>query len=305
VASGESSTLPGAVPTVAELLAAGRRSSSFEFFPPRTDQGERQLWQTIRELEPLNPTFVSVTYGAGGSTRGRTVRLTKGIAAETTLTPVGHLTCVGASRTELRSVVGAYAAAGVRNVLALRGDPPGGVDQQWEAHPDGLQHADELVRLVKELGDFCVGVAAFPEGHPESPDLDTDARMLARKVAAGADFAITQFFFEAGSYFRLVERAVSHGCEVPVIAGLMPVTDVRQLERFAQLSGADVPSWLAERLHAVQDDPVAVRAVGVEVATELAQELLDGGAPGLHFYTLNRSTATRQVYANLAASRRP
>jgi methylenetetrahydrofolate reductase (NADPH) len=290
---------------VAELLAAGRHSWSFEFFPPQTDEGERQLWQTIRELEGLSPTFVSVTYGAGGSTRDRTVRLTERIAAETTVTPVGHLTCVGASRAELRAVVGGYAAAGVRNVLALRGDPPGGLGQPWQPHPEGLQHAEDLVRLVKDLGDFCVGVAAFPEGHPESPDLETDARMLARKVAAGADFAITQFFFEADAYFRLVERAARHGCDVPVIAGLMPVTDVRQIERFAQLSGAALPSWLAERLHAVADDPAAVRAVGVEVATRLAQELLDGGAPGLHFYTLNRSTATREVYANLDLSHRP
>jgi methylenetetrahydrofolate reductase (NADPH) len=290
---------------VAELLAAGRHSWSFEFFPPQTDEGERQLWQTIRELEGLSPTFVSVTYGAGGSTRDRTVRLTERIAAETTVTPVGHLTCVGASRAELRAVVGGYAAAGVRNVLALRGDPPGGLGQPWQPHPGGLQHAEDLVRLVKDLGDFCVGVAAFPEGHPESPDLETDARMLARKVAAGADFAITQFFFEADAYFRLVERAARHGCEVPVIAGLMPVTDVRQIERFAQLSGAALPSWLGERLHAVADDPAAVRAVGVEVATRLAQELLDGGAPGLHFYTLNRSPATREVYANLDLSHRP
>lgn len=303
MARGVASALPATVPTVAGLLASGRPSCSFEFFPPHTDDGERHLWQTMRELEGLDPAFVSVTYGAGGSTRDRTVRLTGRIASETTLLPVGHLTCVASSRAELRRVVGSYADAGVRNVLALRGDPTGGVGGPWQAHPDGLQHAEELVRLVKELGDFCVGVAAFPEGHPESPDLDTDARMLARKVARGADFAVTQFFFEADLYFRLVERAARHGCHVPIMAGVMPVTDVRQIERFAQLSGAAFPGWLADRLHAVEDDPAAVRAVGVEVATDLTQQLIDGGAPGVHFYTLNRSTATREVYANLDLGR--
>jgi methylenetetrahydrofolate reductase (NADPH) len=297
-------TATSAPRSVAARLASGRVASSFEFFPPKTDDGERQLWHTMRALEGLDPTFVSVTYGAGGSTRDRTVRLTERIAQETTLTPVGHLTCVGASRSELRTVIGSYAAAGVSTVLALRGDPPAGVGTPWTPHPLGLQHADELVALIKQLGDFCVGVAAFPEGHPESADLEADACMLARKVAAGADFAITQFFFEADAYFRLVERAARHGCAVPILAGLMPVTDVRQIERFATLSGAAFPSWLADRLHAVEDDAAAVRAIGVEVATDLADTLLAGGAPGLHFYTLNRSTATREVYANLGLAHR-
>ncbi|HVQ87806.1 MAG TPA: methylenetetrahydrofolate reductase [NAD(P)H], partial [Actinomycetes bacterium] len=274
-------------------------------FPPQTDDGERQLWQAIRELEALSPTFVSVTYGAGGSTRDRTVRLTERIATETTLTPVGHLTCVGATRAELRSVIGAYAAAGVRNVLALRGDPPTGVGTPWQQHPGGLAHANELVALIKSLGDFSVGVAAFPEGHPESPDLVTDAQALVRKAAAGADFAVTQFFFEARHYFGLVERVAAQGCDISIIPGLMPVTNVKQIKRFAELSGTEFPHWLGERLRAVEDDPVAVRALGVELATELAQELLDGGAPGLHFYTLNRSTATREIYANLDLSHRP
>ncbi len=291
--------MPGGASTIRELIASGGRSYSFEFFPPKTDRGEVLLWQAIRELESLRPTFVSVTYGAGGSTRDRTVRVTGRISAETTLTAVGHLTCVGSSRAELRGVVGAYADAGVRNVLALRGDPPGGPGDSWLAHPDGLDHADELVRLVRGLGDFCVGVAAFPDRHPESPSLDHDAWVLASKTEAGADFAVTQFFFQASDYFELVERAAAHGASIPVIPGIMPVTDVRQIERFAQLSGASLPAPLVRRLHAVQDDPEAVRQVGVEVATALCEELLAGGAPGLHFYTLNRSTATREIYRAL------
>jgi methylenetetrahydrofolate reductase (NADPH) len=296
---GVSSTMPGGAATVRELLAEGRHSWSFEFFPPKDDVGERQLWQAIRELESLSPTFVSVTYGAGGSTRDRTIRVTERIATETTLTPTAHLTCVGSSRSELRQVVGGYADAGVRNVLALRGDPPGGPGSAWEQHPEGLRHAVELVELVKSLGDFCVGVAAFPDRHPESADFDEDARVLRDKALAGADFAVTQFFFDAATYFRLVDRLEHLGSAMPVIPGIMPVTNVAQIERFAQLSGAPVPAALADRLHAVKDDPVAVRSVGVEAAGELSRELLDGGAPGLHFYTLNRSSATREVYAAL------
>jgi methylenetetrahydrofolate reductase (NADPH) len=290
---------PAVGSTMRELLVSGRRSYSFEFFPPKTDEGERLLWDAIRRLEPLRPTFVSVTYGAGGSTRDRTVRITERIATDTTLTPVGHLTCVGSSRAELRTVIGSYAAAGVRNVLALRGDPPQGPQAAWEPHPEGLSHADELVRMVRELGDFCVGVAAFPEGHPEAPDLETDAKFLALKAAAGADFAITQFFFDADDYFRLVERAASYGCTIPIVPGIMPVTNVRQIQRFAELSGAAFPENLARRLLAVEDDPEAVRRIGVEVASALCERLLAGGAPGLHFYTLNRSTATLEIYQAL------
>ena len=282
--------------TIRDLLAAGRRSYSFEFFPPKTDEGERTLFETIRHLEPLAPTFVSVTYGAGGSTRERTVRIVERIATETTLTAVGHLTCVSSSRADLRSVIGTFAAAGIRNVLALRGDPPGGPGAAWEPHPDGLEHADELVRMLRELGGFCVGVAAFPEGHPESPDLDSDAKHLALKAAAGADFAVTQFFFDADDYFRLVDRAAAHGCTIPILPGIMPVTNVSQIQRMAQLSGAAFPSVLAERLERVADDAAEVRRIGVEVATELCSRLLEGGSPGLHFYTLNRSTSTLEIY---------
>jgi methylenetetrahydrofolate reductase (NADPH) len=291
--------LPSSASTIGELLSSGGHSFSFEFFPPKTDEGERQLWQAIRELEALQPSFVSVTYGAGGSTRDRTVRVTQRILEETTLLPMAHLTCVGATVAELRSVIGSYADAGLRNVLALRGDPPTGIGSPWVQTEGGLAHADELVRLVRSLGDFCVGVAAFPEKHPESGSLDEDARVLAAKQEAGAEFAVTQLFFQAEDYVALVDRARAVGCTMPIIPGLMPLTNITQLDRFAQLAGTAFPDDLAARFRAVGGDPAAVHALGVESASELATELLDAGAPGLHFYTLNRSTSTREIYAGL------
>ena len=285
--------------SLGEILSSGERSFSFELFPPKTDEGERILWQTVREIEMLRPTFVSVTYGAGGSTQDRTVRLTGEIAEQTTLTPVAHLTCVGSSEDDLRGVVAQYAAEGVNTILALRGDPPTGLNTPWVPHPEGLDYAVDLVRLIRSLGRFSVGVAAFPEGHPESPDLDQDARVLAMKQEAGAEFAITQLFFDVADYERLVERAAAHGCSMPIVPGIMPVTNVSQIERFAQLSGAAFPSSLAERFSAVGDDPDGVVRLGVEVAAEMCQRLLDGGAPGLHFYTLNRSHSTIEVYEAL------
>jgi methylenetetrahydrofolate reductase (NADPH) len=291
--------MQGRAATIRELVATGERSFSFEFFPPKDDEGERALWKAIRELEPLQPTFVSVTYGAGGSTRDRTVRVTENIAADTTLTPVGHLTCVGQSREELRSVIGAYAAAGVRNVLALRGDPPGGPGSPWQRHPEGLDHAVELVALLRQLGDFSVGVAAFPEKHPEAVDLDADARVVVAKAEAGADFAVTQFFFRPEDYFGLVDRVAAHGCEIPIIPGIMPITNLSQIQRFAKLSGSEVPADIVAHISRFEGDKQAVRSAGIELATRLGDALLSGGAPGLHFYTLNRSKATREIYADL------
>lgn len=280
-------------------LESGEPVFSFEFFPPKTDEGERQLWSAIAELGPLAPTFVSVTYGAGGSTRDRTVRITSRILAETGMDAVAHLTCVGATTDELREVLLRFQFAGISNVLALRGDPPGGPGAPWTPTPGGLSHADELVRLAREVGDFTIGVAAFPERHPESPDLEFDAKVLAAKEAAGARFAVTQFFFKAADYFELVERARGQGVSMPILPGIMPVTSVSQIERFATLSGAAFPPELADRFHEVAGDPAAVVELGVDVATSLCQELLVGGAPGLHFYTLNRSRATREIFARL------
>jgi len=285
--------------SLVEELKANTPSFSFEFFPPKDDAGEELLWQTIAELEPLKPTFVSVTYGAGGTTRERTVRITGRIAGSTSLRPVGHLTLVDQSRGEVESVLKQYESAGVSHILALRGDPEGGPGTAWQAHPDGLNHAIDLVELANALGGFCIGVAAFPEGHPDADSLDHDAQVLAAKAAAGAEFAVTQLFFRGSDYFALVERARAHGCDIPIIPGIMPILNLAQVKRMTELSGSQLPEEILEQFRPIQDDKAAVRSLGIELASKLCHELLDGGAPGLHFYTLNRSKATREIFERL------
>lgn len=290
-------------PALDAVLASGQRTFSFEFFPPADEAGEERLWESLRSLESLRPTFVSVTYGAGGSTRDRTVRITREIATHTQLPAVAHLTCVGATRDEIRHIAGSYMAAGINNVLALRGDPQGGPGAPWTSTPNGLDHADQLVELLGGLGDFAIGVAAFPDGHPASGgDFARDVDVLIRKCALGASFAISQFFFSVDKWQRLVDALSARGCDLPIIPGIMPVTNVGQIKRFAELSGAALPAELVARFDAIADDPMAVRSLGIEVATQLSQQLLDAGAPGLHFYTLNASTATREIYANLSGA---
>src|SRR4051812_12457099 len=284
---------------VADLVRSGRQSFSFEFFPPKDAEGDLQLWRALRQLEPLQPTFVSVTYGAGGSTRDRTVGITHRIARETTMTPMAHLTCVGHTREELRSVIGSYAAAGIRNVLVLRGDPPGGPGTPWQVTEEGLSYASELVALVRSLGRFSVGVAAFAQGHREAASLHHDVEVLARKEAAGAGFAITDMFFRASDYLGLVERASTAGVTMPIVPGMMPITNVGQVRRMAELSGHPVPDEVVSRIAKHDGDPEAVRKAGIEMATELCETVLANGAPGLHFYLFNRSTATPEIYPTL------
>lgn len=284
---------------IPELLAEEGPSFSFEFMPPRSERAEAVLWNSVRRLEQLHPTFVSVTYGAGGSTRDRTVRITGRIEQETTLRTMAHLTCVGSSVSELRRVVGEYAAVGIRNVLALRGDPPGGPSSVWEAHPEGLDHADQLVALVRSLGDFTVGVAAFPDKHPESASLEHDADSLVRKAEAGAAFAITQMITDVDAYLRLRDLLDRRGCTMPVIPGLLPVTAPGQLQRLTELNGQPLAQDVVRRIADAGDDPVAVRREGIAICTEHSERLLREGAPGLHFMTMNKSTATLEVFANL------
>jgi methylenetetrahydrofolate reductase (NADPH) len=277
-------------------LQAADRTFSFEFFPPKTDGAQLTLGRTIAELEPLGPSFVSVTYGAGGSTRDRTHDIVAWVRKETAITPMAHLTCQGHTRAEIADILDKYKAAGIENILALGGDSPTAAGDPSSDY----RYASELVADVAAAGDFSIGVAAHPEVHPRSPSRASDRRWLAEKLTV-ADFAITQLFFEAEHYLRLVDELAALGCTKPVIPGIMPVTNKSQVQRMAQLSGAVFPGWLADRLDAVET-PEDGQRVGVQAATELCSDLLATGAPGLHFYTLNRSTATREIYAALGLS---
>jgi methylenetetrahydrofolate reductase (NADPH) len=279
---------------IARILEQGP-SYSFEFGPPRTPEATEQFWRTLDDLRTLQPTFVSVTYGAGGSTRDTTRDIVVRINRELELTAMAHLTCAAHTRAALEELVTSYVGLGIENILALGGDPPLGYEG-----PDGeLTYATELIELVRGIGDFSIGVAAHPEPHPKSVSKEADRVHTAAKLAQ-ADFAITQFFFEARHYFDLVESVRALGVDKPIVPGIMPATSIANIARMSQLQGSEFPEWLAAKLRAVEDDgPAAVRAVGVDEATKLCAELQAGGVPGFHFFTMNRSTATREIYANL------
>ena len=279
---------------IRELLACGRPSISFEFFPPKKEAGFDKLRETLASLRDLRPTYVSVTYGAGGSTRDRTIELVTRIRADYQIEAMAHLTCVGASWEELKGVLQRLRDGGIENVLALRGDPP--ADQKtFTPHPDGFRYADQLAASIRESFDFCLGGACYPEIHPEADDAQADLANLKRKVDAGCEFLITQLFFDNQRYFDFVARARAAGIGVPIIPGIMPITNVAQIERFTSMCGASLPPELLSELRTLQDDPAAVMALGVAHATAQCVELLQRGAPGIHFYTLNKSPAARTI----------
>jgi methylenetetrahydrofolate reductase (NADPH) len=285
---------------ICDCFKTGRPVFSFEFFPPKTEEGVRNLYATIQELAPLKPSFVSVTYGAGGSTQALTVDLVTRIKKEIGIEAMAHLTCVGHSAAEIAAVLDRLRAAGIENVLALRGDPPRG-ETRFVRPKDGFGYAAELARFIRARYDFCLGGAGYPEGHVECADREAGLRHLKNKVDAGLDFVITQLFFDAADYFRFVERAREIGIDVPIVAGIMPVQNVGQIERFTTMCGASIPPDLRQRLEVVREDDQAVIAAGIEWATDQCRSLLAGGAPGIHFYTLNRSLSTRMVYQKLQA----
>ncbi len=293
---------------ISDLLRFARERGepifSFEFFPPRTDDGVRALFETVEALRPLGPAYVSVTYGAGGSTRQRTLELVKRLKRESEVEAMAHVTCAGASRDELAALLDEIADAGIQNVLALRGDPPRG-EPTFVPHPEGFAHASELVAFVRSRPDrwrFCVGAAAYPEGHVETRDLGQDLRNLKLKVDAGADFLVTQLFFDNARYFGFVDRARAAGIALPIVPGIMPFTNVEQVERFTAMCGASIPPPLRAAMVVRRDDPESARELGVAYASLQCADLLRRGAPGVHFYTLNRSTSTRAILAALRAS---
>ena len=286
---------------ISDALAAQRPFFSFEFFPPKSDEACAQLLETARTLRELRPAFVSVTYGAGGSTRARTVEVSKQIRSEVGLNVMAHVTCVGSSRSDLRSLLSDLESAGIENVLALRGDPPR--DQPaFVQPPGGFAHADELVAMIKRNYAFCIGGACHPEKHMEAPDFATDLEHLKGKVDAGAEFLITQLFFENDKYFSFVDRARAKGIHVPILPGIMPITNYEQIKRFTALCGATIPPKLLVELEERKSEPKAVEDLGVAFATLQCADLLRRGAPGIHFYTLNKSPASRAIVSSLIAA---
>ncbi|MBV9286520.1 MAG: methylenetetrahydrofolate reductase [NAD(P)H] [Hyphomicrobiales bacterium] len=279
--------------------------ASFEFFPPKTPEMEASLWEAARRLEPLEPAFVSVTYGAGGSTRERTHATVARLVRETMMKPAAHLTCVGASREEIRETLKAYHGLGIRHVVALRGDPPTGMDAPYSAHPDGYRATAELVFDAKEIGGFEVSVGTYPEKHPQSPTLLHDIDVLKRKVAAGADRAITQFFFDNSVYFRFLDVAAAAGISIPIVPGVFPVQNFRQTANFARRAGASVPQWLADRFEGLDDDPATRRLVAAAVCAEQVLGLIDQGVTDLHFYTMNRADLVFAVCHLIGLRARP
>jgi methylenetetrahydrofolate reductase (NADPH) len=279
---------------IGEILRSGIFSVSFEFFPPKTEEGERELFETIRNLEHISPTFVSVTYGAGGSTRDRTKRIVEKIHKETHLTVMAHLTCIAHSKQEILSILEEYRKMGIENILALRGDIP----KNFEPPADACKYAYELVMLIREnfKEAFSIGVASYPEGHPESPNMEWEIRYFKEKVFAGADFSITQMFFVNDYYYRFVELCQKEGVHIPIIPGIMPITNFKQVSKFASMCGATIPDKLVKRLEPYADNQEETTKIGVEFAIKQCEDLLDNGIPGLHFYTLNKSKATMQIY---------
>jgi methylenetetrahydrofolate reductase (NADPH) len=280
------------------LAAADEPVFSFEFFPPKSDAGWENLRQALTSLVALEPDFASVTYGAGGSTRDRTLEVTTWLKRDLGIEAMAHLSCVGSSRDELRTVLDGIEQAGIENVLALRGDPPKG-ETEWRPHPEGLRYSTELAALISSTYPFCIGAACFPEIHPEAPDLTHDLRFLKQKLDGGVSFLITQLFFDNELYFQFVEDARAAGIEAPILPGIMPITDVSQIKTITGMCGATIPPSLLEQLDARADEPEAVLQLGVSYATLQCAELLARGAPGIHFYTLNRSSATRAILAAL------
>jgi len=282
---------------ISELLRQVNRSISFEFFPPKTKEGEEALFKTIKELEHINPTFVSVTYGAGGSTRDRTRNIVKKIHERTSLTVMAHLTCIGHTKKELLEILQDYRNIGIQNILALRGDIPVNVEN-FHIPEDGCKFANELVELIRtEFNDwFSIGVAAYPEGHPESPNLERDVYYFKKKVEAGADFAITQMFFDNRYFYDYLELCEKEGIDIPIIPGIMPITNFKQIRKFALMCGATIPEPLVKKLEKVQDKNEEVEKIGIEFAVKQCEDLLENGVKGLHFYTLNKSKATIEIY---------